>query len=217
MCGPLKGESVVNGSWRYCFFDFDGTLFDSAPDITRSLNDVAAHLDREEVELDRVRHVIGGGLGRLLTDVFGELTTEEIREGRRIFMASYGNGLWDLSRPYRDAHEVVRVLGSYGGVVSNKPRRFLDPLIRHLQWEFGVVVAGDDGYRRKPSGAGLKAALEKVGATPEVAVYVGDRPMDHAAAMACGVDFLTVEWGTCVGVPSLDGLEDLIALVRPPI
>jgi pyrophosphatase PpaX len=83
------------------------------------------------------------------------------------------------------------------GIVTSKRRStvelaFATLPLAHL---FDVVVSSGDTERLKPDGAPLLHALERLGATPEQAAYVGDAPMDVEAARAAGVYAIAVTWG----------------------
>ena len=64
-----------------------------------------------------------------------------------------------------------------------------------LREYFDVVVTASDSAAHKPSAAPLLLALERLGAAPERAVYVGDAPVDVAAGKAAGVATIAVLWG----------------------
>jgi pyrophosphatase PpaX len=70
------------------------------------------------------------------------------------------------------------------------------------------VVAADDVARHKPHPDPLLLALERLGARPEEAAYVGDSPYDVAAAKAAGVHSIAVTWG---GIYA----EDVLRAERP--
>ena len=83
------------------------------------------------------------------------------------------------------------------GLVSAKRRAtvelaFAATEIGHL---FDVVVGGDEAPNQKPAPDTLLLALERLGARPEDAVYVGDSPFDMAAAKSGGLYAVGVAWG----------------------
>ena len=83
------------------------------------------------------------------------------------------------------------------GIVSAKRRRtvelaFARVEVGHL---FDVVVGGDDHERQKPEPDLLLLALERLGADPATAAYVGDSPFDMQAAKAAGMHAVGVTWG----------------------
>ena len=56
-----------------------------------------------------------------------------------------------------------------------------------LERYFETVVTGDDTERHKPDPEPLLLALERLGASPSAAAYVGDSPFDIRAAKAAGM------------------------------
>ena len=60
---------------------------------------------------------------------------------------------------------------------------------------FDVVVTASDTTAHKPSPEPVLLALERLGAAPDRAVYVGDAPADIAAGRAAGVATIAVTWG----------------------
>ena len=58
-----------------------------------------------------------------------------------------------------------------------------------------MLVGGDEAEGQKPEPDLLLLALERLGARPEDAAYVGDSPYDMAAAKAASVYAVGVSWG----------------------
>jgi pyrophosphatase PpaX len=73
--------------------------------------------------------------------------------------------------------------------------------IEHL---FETVVGGDETKKHKPDPEPLLLALERLGAAPDDAVYVGDAPFDVKAAKAAGLYSVGVSWG---GIHGRERLE----------
>ena len=76
------------------------------------------------------------------------------------------------------------------GIITQRDRRgALQFLAEHrLDTRFPVLIAGDDGLGRKPAPAPFRAALERLGATADRAIFVGDRIDDDCGgAMAAGL------------------------------
>ncbi|HVO83023.1 MAG TPA: HAD family hydrolase [Syntrophobacteria bacterium] len=59
---------------------------------------------------------------------------------------------------------------------------------------FDAVVTDDDVDQPKPHPDGIALALERLGLTPDEAVYVGDSPGDAKASRAAGVRFAAALW-----------------------
>jgi pyrophosphatase PpaX len=84
-----------------------------------------------------------------------------------------------------------------------------------LEENVDVVIASDDTERHKPDPDPVLAALDRLGAEPSEAAYVGDSPFDIRAAKAAGVFAVAVGWG---GIHTDERLlaEEPDAFVRDP-
>jgi len=91
----------------------------------------------------------------------------------------------------------LRDRGHRLGVVTAKRRATVDLAFDRIPIEhlFETVVGGDETAEHKPHPAPLLLALERMGATPEDAAYVGDSPFDMQAAKAGGLRAVGVSWG----------------------
>ena len=81
---------------------------------------------------------------------------------------------------FDDVTPVLETLHAQGrrlGVITQRGRTGADRFLREhdLARFFGVVVAGDDGYGRKPGAGPFQRALGVLSRQPEGAVYIGDR------------------------------------------
>src|SRR3954454_15726033 len=93
--------------------------------------------------------------------------------------------------------ETLRANGQKVGLVTAKLRKTVELAFATLPLAqlFDVVVGADDTATHKPDPAPLRHALERLGASPADAAYVGDAPMDVEAARAAGVHAIAVTWG----------------------
>lgn len=80
-------------------------------------------------------------------------------------------------------------------VFTGKSRRAWQISSRHVQLPgVSAFVFGDEVDRHKPAPDGIAKALEVLGCPPEHAAYVGDSPLDIAAATAAGVLPVAALW-----------------------
>lgn len=68
-----------------------------------------------------------------------------------------------------------------------------------LREYFDVVVTASDTRAHKPSPDPLLLALERLGASAERAIYIGDAPVDIEAGRAAGMATAAVLWGMFSG------------------
>lgn len=184
-------------------FDLDGTLVDTAPDLTAALNVALAAERRPAVDPATVRHLVGHGAralierGLALSGGGGEAGSARALP---VFLEYYAAHIADGSRPYPGAEAAMDVLAANGvrlAICTNKPVALATALIDALGWtgRFAAIVGGDSLPVRKPDPAPLFAAIAQAGGDPAATVYVGDTSVDIATARAAGVPVIAVAFG----------------------
>ena len=83
-------------------------------------------------------------------------------------------------------------------IVSTKRRSVIEEILVHqgLSDRVAFVVGGTDVAHYKPHPDSALLALEKAGAAPERALFVGDTVIDAETAQRAGLDFAAVCNGT---------------------
>jgi len=186
-------------------FDLDGTLVDSGDLILASFRYATQTVLGRVIPDDVLMANVGGhGIHAQMRE-FDPDRAEELVDVYRDHNAA-------IYRQVRAFPGIVRELerlhdeGRQLGVVTVKGRLTVDVTfevvpIRPL---FETIVTGDDTERHKPEPDPLLLALDRLGATADSAVYVGDSPFDIRAAKAAGVVAVAVGWGK---IHPLDRLE----------
>jgi phosphoglycolate phosphatase len=185
-------------------FDLDGTLIDSAPDLTAALNRVLADHGRGPLTLAQVQRMVGEGMPILVERAFAEVglavSDADLAAETARYRALYEANSTVHTRPYPgavDALEMLRAAGTALGLCTNKPQgaalAVLDGL--GLAAYFDGVLGGDVVAHRKPDGRHLLEVIEVIGAVREGTVYVGDSETDLAAARDAGVPAILVDFG----------------------
>ena len=179
-------------------FDLDGTLVDSYRPIADSLNAARRAFDLDAVDLETVRRQVGHGLESLIEEHLGP---ERVEEGVRVFRRRYAEIAESQTEPLPGVPEVLEDLATCGlrlGVASNKPARFLFPLLASvgLGQIVKVAVGPSPELPPKPDPAILREALRQLDTPPERAAYVGDMPIDWETAQAAGVRAWLVPTGS---------------------
>ena len=208
-------------------FDLDGTLVDTAPDLTAALNVALAAVERPAIDPATVRHLVGHG-ARALIDrglaVSGGSGEDEISRALPAFLTYYAAHIADGSRPYPKVEAAMDALAAAGvrlAICTNKPVALAAALIAALGWtdRFGAVLGGDSLDVRKPNPAPLLAAIAEAGGDPATTLYVGDTSVDVATARAAGVPVIVVAFGyadhpvTSLGADAvLEDFADLVAV-----
>jgi N-acetyl-D-muramate 6-phosphate phosphatase len=182
-------------------FDLDGTFADTASDLARALNRVRAERGLPPLAPEAARPHTSSGARGLLKVGFG-VTPEspDYRELRQKFLDFYEKELCVETRLFDGIPEVlvkIRARRLPWGIVTNKGKRFTEPLLRLLAVDHlaTCVVSGDSTPHTKPHPAPLLLAAEMLSLPPSQCLYVGDDLRDAQAAQAAGMPFAAAGWG----------------------
>jgi len=181
-------------------FDLDGTLVDTAPDLTAAVDRVLRERGRAPVDPGRLAAVVSKGGRAMLQVAFPEL--DEAARERLLpeFLQHYGENIAGSSRLYPGVEAVLAHIESQGlpwAVVTNKPEALASKLMTELALlaRCAVLVGGDTLAQRKPSPEPLWHACAQLGIDPAHCVYVGDDERDVLAARAAGMPAVVALWG----------------------
>ena len=202
-------------------FDLDGTVVDSGGIILASMRHATLTVLEREIPDEELMAAVGGpGLEAQMRAFAPDRVDELVRVYRE-----HNEPLHDELESCLGIEDVLVRLKAEGrrlGIVSAKRRRtvelaFARVPLGHL---FEVVVGGDDTARQKPDPEPLLLALERLGAEPATAAYVGDSPYDMEAARAGGLYAVGDTWGRIHRREQLgeadtivDFAEDLLAVL----
>ena len=179
-------------------FDLDGTLIDTVDLILKSYrHTVNAHGYTPLPDKEWLKN-----LGIPLRIQFRHFTEEpdEIQAMISTYVEHNMEHHDSLVLEYpgvRDAVASFRDVGYRLAVVTSKMHGGLERGLERGGYDglFEVLVGADDVENPKPHPEPVLMALEKLGVTPERAVFLGDSPHDMASGKAAGVRVGAVMWG----------------------
>jgi phosphoglycolate phosphatase len=185
-------------------FDLDGTLIDSAPDITAAVNELLAAHHLQPFSVEKVTTMVGDGMPKLVERAFaasgapmlGKALEDVVQEMTPIYLRH----LTDRSRLMPGAREALaqfHLMGIAMAVATNKPQRAAREVLLHfgLVDMLGAIVGGDAVSHKKPAPDLLLLALEKLRVDPADAIMVGDSKADVGSARAAGVPVVLIRGG----------------------
>ncbi len=200
--------------------DLDGTLVDSAPELTKAVDRVLTEAGHEPAGTEQVRAWVGDGIDRLLeralTEAKGEVPdASELRRIRGRFDTAYAEIVGTMAPLYPgvvDGLDALRASGLGTACITKKAGVFAIGLLGAvgIADRFDAIVAGDSGHGNKPEAAPLEAAARKLGVAIGDCVMVGDSAIDVAAARAAGCPAWCVRTGYNRGAPLEDSGPDRI-------
>ena len=177
-------------------FDLDGTVIDSGAIILASMRHAAREVLGVEVPDEQLMAAVGGpGLEAQMQALSPDRADELVTVYR-----AHNEPLHDELVCCAGMDEVLVQLKDEGrrlGIVTAKRRQTVELAFARIPIEhlFETVVGGDETKKHKPDPEPLLLALERLGAGPDDAVYVGDAPFDVKAAKAAGLYSVGVSWG----------------------
>ncbi len=185
------------------FFDLDGTLADTAPDLAAAANRLAVEHGRAPVAYESLRPVASHGARGLIGAAFGKTPDDpEFPALRDAFLDYYEADIAARTQLFDGMEAVLRALEAAGipwGIVTNKQTRFTRPLVEAigLTPRAAAVVSGDTTAHAKPHPAPLLLAAELSRVAPARCAYVGDDLRDIQAGKAAGMVTVAAAYGYC--------------------
>jgi pyrophosphatase PpaX len=207
----------MNPTIRAVLFDLDGTLIDSIPLILDSF----VHTYRQHGIPVPDPDALMRELGIPLRQVFQRLTDDPDRIAamidtyREYNLATHDDRIVVFDG-VAEMVEGVRERGLQVGVVTSKNRDGAWRGLRlvGLAGHVDALVSCDDVVRPKPDREPVDRALERLGAAPGTAVFVGDAVPDIESGRAAGVVTAAALWGP-FGRAAFDHQPPDVWLERP--
>ena len=180
-------------------FDLDGTLLDTLDDLTDAVNRTLQRYDLPQRTRQEVRSFLGNGAKYLMEHAAPELAGARFEALLRDYKADYDKNCRIKTAPYPGVDQLLVALKDAGirtGIVSNKPDSAVQPLFEAFFADTMDTAVGERaGIRRKPAPDTVLAAMERLGATADRTLYVGDSEVDIETARNAGVACASVTWG----------------------
>lgn len=225
ICYYFGMDNAIKNNF-YIIFDFDYTLADSSRGVLSCNNYALSRLGFPETTYEASCQTIGLSLW----ETYAALTGEPAEEGEHfihLFIEQAEKVMADMTYLFEYTPATIRMLKGQGfrlGIVSTKFRYRIETILKReeLLEPFDVIVGGEDVAAHKPDPESLLLAMNKIGATPENVVYVGDSIVDAKTAENVGIPFIAVLSGVTPlsafdGYPRmqiLKSLRDLPVLIN---
>lgn len=195
----LKDATIV--------FDLDGTLVDTAPDLTNALNHALAARGHKPMSAACVREAVGHGAQAMIEQALSLTGVQDDVEGMLAdFLAYYEANIATESRPFPGAVAALERLAAGGArlaICTNKRERLARLVLQALEIDsyFSGIAGRDTLSVSKPDPGHLLGAIALAGGEPARAVMIGDSTVDIQAARAACVPSILVSFGYCPPPP----------------
>src|SRR6185369_3115139 len=162
-------------------FDLDGTLVDSVPDLTNSLNEVLREGGYAPLSRAEVAPMVGDGLPALVVRGFAARGGDGAEAAASLprYIKLYEANATALTRPYpgvRETLEELRQRGYRNAVCTNKLQQATMAVLAGLDLTglFEGIAGGDRYPTRKPDPGHLLGLIGELGGSAGRAVMIGD-------------------------------------------
>jgi N-acetyl-D-muramate 6-phosphate phosphatase len=186
------------------FFDLDGTLIDSAPDLGTAADKMRQARGLPSLPDALYRPMAGAGARGMLKVAFDMSPDHaDFASYKEIFFDNYEASIGAADArtfAFNGVGSMLRALESCcipWGIVTNKSKRFTDPLVTLMPVLLGAcaVVSGDTTPFAKPHPEPLLEACRQADVDPSDCWYLGDDKRDIDAGRAAGMTTMAVTWG----------------------
>lgn len=186
--------------YEHVIFDLDGTLLNTIDDLADTGNHVCTLHGWPTHTVDAFKLMVGNGIPKLVERFAPQGTSQEVLDQAfQEFMDWYGVHKEDKTAPYAGMPEVAKALREAGvsiAVLSNKADVMAGPVVEHYYpGIFPVVQGALPGLPTKPDPTLLHKLMDRLGATQEDTLFVGDSNVDIRTAKNGGLTGCGVLWG----------------------
>ena len=202
----IDSETKNGSQVSAVLFDLDGTLLDTAPDMTNALNLLLDEEGKQPLSYKLCRDYVSHGSVAMITLGFGALdennadNKNEFERRRLRFLQLYEKNLCVDTKLFIGMDETLHFLEEHHiswGIVTNKPEFLTLPLLEELGLRDRAcsVVSGDTIKQRKPDPAPLYLAASQCGVLATECIYVGDAQRDIEAGNRANMKTLIASYG----------------------
>ena len=209
--------------YKWLLFDLDGTIIFSHPGIFScarlAMQEMGEPFPYDEAFL---RQMVGPPLEYTFEFIFG-LSTARAEQATAIYRKHYavtGVNENELIPGVKDALCALKNAGYSLGMATSKPQRFADQIAKRLQIDnyFDEIVGcGLDGSLPTKADVIIEA-MQRLGASKEQTLMIGDRFHDYDGAQEVGIDCALIHVGyaqdgeieRCGPTYEWQGIEDMV-------
>ena len=215
-------SSGLASPYKGVFFDLDGTLADTAPDLVAATNQLLIARNLAPKQYAVLRPCASAGARGLIGGAFGiDPEHPDFISLRDEFFENYEKALYINSVLFEGMDHVLKQLDDAKlpwGIVTNKSERFTNPLtdLMGLRQRAASTVSGDTTAYSKPHPEPILHAARVANIDPSRSLYVGDDIRDIVAGKAAGMKTIAAAYGYCgcEEPPEAWGADYLLSLIH---
>ena len=188
---------------KLLIFDLDGTLGDTVPTLTESMNTVLSEYSFPLVDDAKICFAIGNGMELMCR----RCIPAEYYDDASVYLPflarykeEYAKNYLNIDEPYAGLADAIAELKARGyaiAALSNKPHRYTVDIVEKLfgKGYFADVRGMIEGVPTKPDPTSFLDIAKGLGFTAENTVMIGDSEPDILVAKNAGADCIALSWG----------------------
>ena len=206
--------------FRNLIWDFDGTILDTYPEITRAFINVLKKDYGVEYDYDQAYALAKASITFCIESLADEfnIDTEEFSEN---FKKRYFGELKFEGKLFKGVEKVLEYVSKRGGnfLITHRGSESLNEFLtrKDLNKYFIEIVSADENFPLKPDPASFNYIIDKYKLKKEETLGVGDRILDIEAANSAGIKscFFAPE-GSKIGVATynVSKMSDLLTILK---
>jgi phosphoglycolate phosphatase-like HAD superfamily hydrolase len=206
--------------FRNLIWDFDGTILDTYPEITKAFINVLKKDYGIEYDYDQAYSLAKTSISFCIESLANEfnIDTKEFSEN---FKKRYFGELNFEGKPFKGVEEVFEYVSKRGGnfLITHRGSESLNEFLtrNNLKKYFIAIVSADANFPLKPDPASFNYIIDKYKLKKEETLGVGDRILDIEAARSAGIKscFFDPD-GSEIGVASynISKMSDLLEILK---
>ncbi len=207
--------------FRHVIWDFDGTLFDTYPSMTKAMQMALARfgIDEEWDEIYAQLKISTGHAKRYFREKYSLGT--DFEEAYNTIRPEIET---PLCLPYEGIRELLEDIIKAGGknYICTHRGATLTKILDYWKMSefFEYSVTSENGFKSKPDPESVQHIIDKFGIDKTEAVMVGDRELDVLAGQNAGITGCAYSDGSGTPIPCADitaaNMEELRALLLDP-
>ena len=169
---------------KLAIFDFDGTLFDTIDDVVECFNRALSQNGFPSLTYEEYLEILPHDIDEAASMMLKNLNTpENIETLQATYKKLYDESLKENTRPFPDAHEILKELQDRGMLLAINSNRkndsisyFVDKYFNDI--DFAAIEGYNPDYPSKPRRHAINRIMDKFGVSKAESVYIGDTSTD---------------------------------------
>lgn len=190
-------------------FDLDGTLIDSLGDIVSAVKKTLEHFNLPLLEDEVIGSYVGQGMELLIKRSIGEENMNRFDEMLEFYRIKYKEECINSTVLFKGVRKVLDKLKAKNiniALATNKSVGLTEIILNnlHIYECFDVVMGPESVKNRKPDREVVDKIIERLGASYDSTLIVGDSKFD----VLCGKNAGILTCGVTYGIGSVQSLID---------